>query len=85
MVGKSNQNVFLILIVAWNFAKFEISEFDILRFDCNCCVVVLQAMELLVEKCVSSGGGHLNPGDALRRVFECIASGVLLPGETLTH
>lgn len=38
------------------------------------------AMELLVEKCVSSGGGHLNPGDALRRVFECIASGVLLPG-----
>lgn len=38
------------------------------------------AMELLVEKCVSSGGGHLNPGDALRRVFESIASGVLLPG-----
>ncbi|KAL4228150.1 hypothetical protein ACF0H5_013583 [Mactra antiquata] len=38
------------------------------------------AMELLVEKCVGSGGGTLNPGDALRRVFECIASGVLLPG-----
>ena len=42
--------------------------------------MINQAMELLVEKCVSSGGGHLNPGDALRRVFECIASGVLLPG-----
>jgi hypothetical protein len=42
---------------------------------------IIQAMELLVEKCVSSGGGHLNPGDALRRVFECIASGVLLPGK----
>lgn len=38
------------------------------------------AMELLVEKCVSSGGGSLNPGDALRRIFECIASGILLPG-----
>ena len=42
---------------------------------------MLQAMELLVEKCVSSSsGGNLNPGDALRRVFECIASGILLPG-----
>ncbi|XP_029643380.1 zinc finger RNA-binding protein [Octopus sinensis] len=38
------------------------------------------AMELLVEKCVSSGGTSLSPGDALRRVFECIASGILLPG-----
>ena len=37
-------------------------------------------MELLVEKCVSSGGTSMNPGDALRRVFECIASGILLPG-----
>ena len=36
-------------------------------------------MELLVEKCVSSGGGSMGAGDALRRVFECIASGVLLP------
>ena len=40
-----------------------------------------QAMELLVEKCVSSGGGQMSPGDALRRVFECIASGLLLPGQ----
>ncbi|KAK3579917.1 hypothetical protein CHS0354_012458 [Potamilus streckersoni] len=38
------------------------------------------AMELLVEKCLSSGGTMFNPGDALRRVFECIASGMLLPG-----
>lgn len=38
------------------------------------------AMELLVEKCVSSAGSNCNPGDALRRVFECIASGMLLPG-----
>lgn len=40
-----------------------------------------QAMELLVEKCVSSGGANMSPGDALRRVFECIASGILLPGK----
>ncbi|XP_067666899.1 zinc finger RNA-binding protein-like isoform X3 [Haliotis asinina] len=38
------------------------------------------AMELLVEKCVGSGGIQMSPGDALRRVFECISSGILLPG-----
>ncbi|XP_078313931.1 zinc finger RNA-binding protein-like isoform X3 [Crassostrea virginica] len=38
------------------------------------------AMELLVEKCVSSGGANMSPGDALRRVFESISSGLLLPG-----
>ncbi|CAG5130995.1 unnamed protein product [Candidula unifasciata] len=38
------------------------------------------AMELLVEKCVSTGGPNMAPGDSLRRVFECIASGILLPG-----
>jgi zinc finger RNA-binding protein len=38
-------------------------------------------MELLVEKCVASGGPNMSPGDALRRVFECIASGLLLPGK----
>uniref|UniRef100_A0A673WAF3 Zinc finger RNA-binding protein n=1 Tax=Salmo trutta TaxID=8032 RepID=A0A673WAF3_SALTR len=38
------------------------------------------AMELLVEKVISSASGPLSPGDALRRVFECISSGVLLPG-----
>lgn len=44
--------------------------------------VFLQAMELLVEKVISSASGPLSPGDALRRVFECISSGVLLPGKT---
>jgi len=38
------------------------------------------AMELLVEKCVSTGGATMAPGDSLRRLFECIASGILLPG-----
>ena len=41
----------------------------------------VQAMELLVEKCVSSGGPNMSPGDALRRIFECISSGIILPGE----
>lgn len=40
-------------------------------------------MELLVEKCVSSGNANSSPGDALRRVFECIASGILMPGNTI--
>ena len=34
MVAESNQNVFLILIDASSFAEFEISEFQISRFDC---------------------------------------------------
>ncbi|OZC05927.1 hypothetical protein X798_07096 [Onchocerca flexuosa] len=33
--------------------------------------------ELLVEKVLSSLGAPLSPGDALRRVFEAIASGIL--------
>nr|XP_057927374.1 zinc finger RNA-binding protein [Doryrhamphus excisus] len=38
------------------------------------------AMELLVEKAISSAAAPLTPGDALRRVFECISSGILLSG-----
>ncbi|XP_073321777.1 zinc finger RNA-binding protein [Pagrus major] len=38
------------------------------------------AMELLVEKAISSASAPLSPGDALRRVFESISSGILLPG-----
>ncbi|GAB1606175.1 zinc finger RNA-binding protein-like isoform X1 [Argonauta hians] len=36
------------------------------------------AMELLVEKCISSAEFNLGPGDALRRVVECLASGIFL-------
>ncbi|CAL8248945.1 unnamed protein product [Merluccius merluccius] len=38
------------------------------------------AMELLVEKAISSASAPLSPGDALRRVLECISSGLLLSG-----
>ena len=34
MVGKRNQNVFLIQIDAMNFAEIEIYEFEISRVDC---------------------------------------------------
>lgn len=38
-------------------------------------------MELLVEKVISSVGGvQLGPGDALRRLMEAVAGGILLPG-----
>ncbi|XP_047231571.1 zinc finger RNA-binding protein isoform X3 [Girardinichthys multiradiatus] len=37
------------------------------------------AMELLVEKVISSATGPLSPGEAMRRVLECISTGVLLP------
>ncbi|XP_055969189.1 zinc finger RNA-binding protein 2 isoform X2 [Sorex fumeus] len=36
------------------------------------------ALELLVEKALSSAAGPLSPGDAVRRVLECVASGTLL-------
>ncbi|XP_077603405.1 zinc finger RNA-binding protein 2 [Crocuta crocuta] len=36
------------------------------------------AMELLVEKALSSAKGPLSPGGGLRRVLECVASGMLL-------
>ncbi|XP_021917976.1 zinc finger RNA-binding protein-like [Zootermopsis nevadensis] len=38
------------------------------------------AMELLVEKVISSAAQPLSPGDALRRIMEALASGILLPG-----
>ncbi|XP_072577870.1 zinc finger RNA-binding protein 2 isoform X11 [Vulpes vulpes] len=37
------------------------------------------ALELLVEKALSSACGRLSPGDGMRRVLECVASGTLLP------
>lgn len=46
---------------------------------------VLQAMELLVEKVISSAAGPLSPGEALRRVLECISTGILLAGGTNVH
>jgi len=42
-------------------------------------------LELLVEKCLlccEGGVGSLSPGNALRRVFECISSGMLLSGKS---
>lgn len=36
------------------------------------------AMELLVEKALSSATRPLSPGDAMRRVLECVATGTLL-------
>lgn len=39
-------------------------------------------MELLVEKVISSATGPLSPGEAMRRVLECISTGILLPGQT---
>uniref|UniRef100_A0A1I8F739 DZF domain-containing protein n=1 Tax=Macrostomum lignano TaxID=282301 RepID=A0A1I8F739_9PLAT len=38
------------------------------------------AAELLIEKCISSYCAPSTPSEALRRVLECLASGLLLPG-----
>jgi len=41
----------------------------------------LKALELLVEKSMTSGNQNLSPGEALRRVLECISSGILMPSK----
>jgi len=37
-------------------------------------------LELMVEKVIASACGPISPGDGLRRVFEAVACGILLPG-----
>ena len=41
---------------------------------------LIQAIELLVEKSLSSGPCPGGPGEALRRVLEVLSSGLFLPG-----
>lgn len=49
------------------------------------CVLCVQALELLVEKVISSAANPLSPGEALRRVLECISTAILLSGQTRRH
>ena len=51
MVGESNQHVFLIQIDASNFAEFEMSEFEISRFDCIIIIIRRQNMQRKNENC----------------------------------
>lgn len=39
-----------------------------------------QALELLVEKIISSAGMPLSPGDCMRRVMEALSTGILISG-----
>lgn len=41
---------------------------------------MLQAMELLIEKVITSAGMPLSPGDCMRRVLEAVSSGLLIHG-----
>lgn len=41
---------------------------------------VVQALELLIEKIISSAGMPLSPGDCMRRVMEGISTGLLING-----
>lgn len=40
----------------------------------------IQALELLVEKVISSAGMPLSPGDCMRRVMEALSTGILING-----
>ena len=51
MVGKGNQNVILIQIDASRFAEFELSEFEISRFDCiYLCVIIIMSFKQKEKK-----------------------------------
>ncbi|XP_040010555.1 spermatid perinuclear RNA-binding protein-like [Xiphias gladius] len=43
------------------------------------------SLELICEKAIATCNRPLGPGEALRRVMECIASGILLPGGPGVH
>jgi len=44
-------------------------------------VYPLQMLELIVQKCIiSANPDFTRPGDVFRRVMECVASGIFLPG-----
>ncbi|XP_067376930.1 spermatid perinuclear RNA-binding protein-like isoform X3 [Channa argus] len=42
-------------------------------------------LELICEKAIATCNRPLGPGEALRRVIECVASGILLPGGPGVH
>ncbi|XP_074525997.1 spermatid perinuclear RNA-binding protein-like isoform X1 [Halichoeres trimaculatus] len=42
-------------------------------------------LELICEKAIATCSRPLGPGEALRRVMECVASGILLPGGPGVH
>ncbi|KAG8141784.1 hypothetical protein E2320_006464 [Naja naja] len=48
-------------------------------------LVVFQPLELLCEKAIGTCNRPLGAGEALRRVLECLASGILLPGGPGVH
>lgn len=54
---------------------------DVFYTECPLGVRSLQPLELICEKAIATCNRPLGPGEALRRVMECIASGILLPGQ----
>lgn len=61
-------------------SKFYFCAQMIIQNSIHFSLFTLKSMELLVEKAISSAAGPMSPGDALRRVFECISSGILQSG-----
>ena len=41
---------------------------------------VFQPLELLCEKSIGTANRPMGAGEALRRVLECLASGIVMPG-----
>jgi hypothetical protein len=52
-------------------------KFHIFHFNCN-----FKGLELLVERSLTNCSIGMTPGESLRRVLECVSSGVLLPSKS---
>ncbi len=52
--------------------------FSYIIFFCTNHSLFNKAIELLAEKSISSANQSLSPGEGLRRVLECLSSGILL-------
>lgn len=48
-------------------------------------IFFLKPLELLCEKAIGTGNRPMGAGEALRRVLECLASGILMAGNWIFH
>lgn len=58
-----------------------LAEVFALKFALFLLSLLAQPLELLAEKAISTSERPLGPGEAFRRVLECLASGILLAGK----
>jgi len=88
MDGVGRRKILHVMCVSFKIVVIIITVIVIIKINITVLTIpnCVQMLELLVEKCLIGLGGleSLSPGNALRRVFECVASGLMLPGKLYT-